>query len=121
MGIPLRPIAFMFIMFSVLMLAGCNWAQKPISDDQGVVLFMNQVEDRAAQDQWEDADQSVGELQAAWERDRERLTSDRTRPSVDAFERSLKELKEEVSERDKEAVKEEISLMRKHYRNITSP
>lgn len=100
---------------------GCSPSQKPISDNKGVGLFMKQVEDSAERGRWQEANSSVKKLEAAWKRDRDRLTTTRTRQSVNKFEGSLKELKEEVQDRDKEDVAEEIASMRNHYRKITAP
>lgn len=100
---------------------GCALVQKPISDDEGVVLFLNQVEEQAAQGQWKDAARSADQLEASWNRDRDRLTTPRTQRSVENFEDSLEELKKEVDEQDKQDVMEEISALKDYYRDITEP
>lgn len=105
----------------LLLTAGCAMLQKPISDNKGVVFHLTKVETQAAEGAWKEAGDSVKRLETAWNRDRGRLTSKRTQGNVKKFEASLEELKEEVRERDKEDVGEEISAMRNYYRNITSP
>ncbi len=123
MQISMKRFLFFLILTCLLMLPvmGCSPAEKPISDDQGVAFHLKQVEDRAAQGQWSNASDSLTRLEAAWKRDKGRLTSNRTRTNVNRFEASLKELKEDVRERDKEEVSKGIATLRRHYRNITSP
>lgn len=116
-----RPIHFILLFLLLLEFTGCTPAQKPISDNQGVVYFLNQVEDSARENRWKEAAGSVNRLEAAWEKDRDRLTAPRTKENVKKFEASLKELREEVQEKDKEDVNEEIGKMRDYYRNITGP
>lgn len=113
-------VYFVFVSF-LLMAWGCSPAQKPISDDQGVVYFLNQVENSSREGRWQEAGDSVRKLEVAWSRDRDRLSTPRTRKNVDKFESSLKELEKEIGERDKEDIAEEIEAMRDHYRNITGP
>ena len=111
-----------FLMLLILVaVSGCSPAQKPISDDQGVVYFLKQVEDSAAQERWQEARESVDKLEEAWRRDRDRLLTSRTQEKVESFENSLEKLKKEVRERDKKDTAKIISSMRNDYRDITSP
>lgn len=105
----------------LLVLQGCTPQQKPIRDSQGVPYFLNQVEDSSRHNRWQEAETGVRELEAAWERDRDRLTTNRTKENVKRFEASLEELKENVEEQDEEDVVEEVKAMRGYYRNITEP
>jgi len=116
-------VRVVFVALSLLFLSalGCTPSQKPISDDQGVVYFMNQVEDSAREGRWQEAEDSVAKLEAAWARDRNRLNTPKTRDNINKFEVSLQELRDEIADRDKEDVNEEIERMRDYYRNITGP
>ena len=114
----LLPIALCLIFTAI---SGCSPAQKPIRDSQGVVYFLNQVEDNASRELWQEAGESVNELEDAWKRDRARLLTPRTREMVESFETSLGKLKIAVRKQDKKDTLELISSMKNDYRNISSP
>ena len=114
----LLPIALCLI-FTVI--GGCSPAKKPIRDSQGVVYFLNQIEDNASRELWQEAGESVNELEDAWARDRARLLTPRTREMVESFETSLGKLKIAVRKQDKKDTLELISSMKNDYRNISSP
>ena len=107
-----------FIIFSSL---GCSLLQKPISDNRGVAFFLQEVEAAAREGRWAQASSGVDRLETAWQRDRDRLNSPRTKLNVTRFDRALKELKRDVKARNERETLEQVKYMEDVYRNITSP